>query len=83
MNKAIPAWERALILRPNAKLQAYVNQLKQRQVDIASGGKAAEKAQSQTAELPPGVPDHDNMDYNPWIMGGVVAVIGSIMLLAF
>jgi tetratricopeptide (TPR) repeat protein len=83
MNGAIGAWDKALTLRPNAKLQAYVNNLKQRQAAIASGGSAAKKAESQKTGLPPGVPDHDNMDYNPWIMGGVVSAIGAIMLLAF
>lgn len=83
LDKAIRAWERALILRPNAQLQTYVDNLKQRQAAIAQGGAAAKKAQGEKLALPPGVPDHENMPYNPWIMGGIVAALGAIMLFVF
>ena len=56
-DRAIQAWERHLALNPsNTQLRAYVDRLK------GGGSKPSGTKSAAKEELPPGVPDHENMN---------------------
>lgn len=74
---ALSWWKKAVQTDPsNTQLAAYVNQLQGGQQPTASAAPAAStQAEEPASAATPGV--------NPWAMGGAVAVLGAIMLLAF
>lgn len=76
-NSALRWWEKAVQTDPsNTQLAAYVNQLKGASSATASAAPAATaQAEEPASAATPGV--------NPWVMGGTVAVLGAIMLVAF
>jgi tetratricopeptide (TPR) repeat protein len=75
---AIRWWEKAVQTDPsNTQLAAYVNQLKggAQSATASAAPAAAAQAEEPAVASTPGV--------NPWVMGGTVALLGAIMLVAF
>lgn len=69
-DKAMAAWEKSLALDPtNTQLSQYVASLK---------GTSNSAAASATP-----APETKQANFNPWIMGSTVAVLGAIMLFVF
>jgi tetratricopeptide (TPR) repeat protein len=74
---ALAWWKKAVQTDPsNTQLAAYVNQLQGAgQATASAEPAAAAQAEEPATVATPGV--------NPWVMGGTVAVLGAIMLVAF
>ena len=74
---ALSWWKKAIQTDPsNTQLSAYVAQLQgAAQLPIASAAPAQAEEPAAVPTATPGV--------NPWAMGGAIAVLGAVMLLAF
>lgn len=76
---ALAWWKKAVATDPsNAQLSAYVAQLQGAQAATPSAAPAAATAATTNEPATVSTPG-----VNPWAMGGAVAVIGAVMLLAF
>ncbi len=73
---ALAWWKKAVQTDPsNTQLAAYVAQQSGAQATASAAPAASAQAEEPAAAATPGV--------NPWAMGGAVAVLGAVMLLAF